>query len=207
MEEFCKIFSIQHIVTSPYYPASNGKAESAAKTLIMSPNKANNSQEFSIAMMTSHDTPPCVNLPTPAELMFGSHIHTHIPPKIVCEQEEECANFVQKHHNKYLKSASKIPTFQLDQMIYFQDPVTKQWFKEITDKWLHSKDFYVGQQIGTGKLYKWNIKYIHSRTGIHTTSFEAPENVNQGLVRSSFQQKQTEHNCKRDITHQCTPAS
>ena len=47
--------------------------------------------------------------------------------------------------NRYLKPAGKIPAFQLDQLIYIQDPATKQWFKGIIDKRLHSKDSYICQ--------------------------------------------------------------
>ena len=47
--------------------------------------------------------------------------------------------------------------------------------------------------------------YIHSRTGKNTTSSEALGCVYQGLVRPSFQQKQTEY--ERDIPHQSTLAS
>ena len=121
-------------MTSPYHPANNGKVESVVKTV--------KTQHFSITMMIYHDTQLCVNLPTPAELIFGRWIHTDIPSKTVYEQEEEHAHFVQKH-NRYLKSAGKIHAFQLDQLLCFQDPVTKQWFKGIIDKWLHSEDSYI----------------------------------------------------------------
>ena len=96
MEELCKNFSIQHIVTSPYHPASNGKAESVVKTVKIFLNKTYHPHNFSIAMMTYHKTPLCVNLPTPAELMFGQWIHAVIPSQIVYEKEEEYVNFVQK---------------------------------------------------------------------------------------------------------------
>ena len=85
MERFCKQFVIQHIMTSPYHLASNGKAESAVKFVKTFIKKVYNSQEFRLAMMTYHDTLIDANLPLPAELMFKGHIHTDIPSKIIIE--------------------------------------------------------------------------------------------------------------------------
>ena len=63
---------------SPYHPGNNGKAGSVVKKVKTFLNKAYNSQGLSIAMMTYQNTPLCVNLSTPAELMFGGWIHTDI---------------------------------------------------------------------------------------------------------------------------------
>ena len=100
MEEFYENFSIPHVVTIPYHPASNEKTESVVKTVKTFLKKTYNSQDFSISMLTYHDIPLSVMLPTPAELMFGKWIHRDIPSKIVYEQEEEqeeeSAHFIQK---------------------------------------------------------------------------------------------------------------
>ena len=83
METFCKQFVIQHIMTSPYHVASNGKADSTVKIVKAFIKKVYNSQEFSLAMMTYHDTLIGANLPMPAEVMFQRHVCPDIPSKII----------------------------------------------------------------------------------------------------------------------------
>ena len=83
-------------------------------------------------MMIYYNTPLCVHLPTPAELMFGRWIHIDFPSQTVHEQEEECANSVQKHHNRYIKTAGKISAFPLDQLIHFQDAVPSNGLGEVS---------------------------------------------------------------------------
>ena len=119
METFCKQFAIQHITTSPYHSASNGKAESAVKIVKNFIKNVYNSQEFSIAMMTYHDTPISANLPMPADLMFQRHIHTDIPSKIIIEWEGNSANELQHNQSRYLEEKAKIPAFAQNQPIYF----------------------------------------------------------------------------------------
>ena len=90
METFCKQFAVQHITTSPYHPASNGKAESAVK-FVKTIKKVYNSQEFSLTMKTYHNTLIGANLLTPAEYMFQRCICTDILSNII-EREENSAN-------------------------------------------------------------------------------------------------------------------
>ena len=111
METFCKQFVIKHFMTSPYHSASNGKAERAVKIVKTFIKKVYNSQEFSLAMMTYHNTLISANLPIPAELMFQRCIHTDIPSRIVIERGENSANELQYHQRRYLEEKAKIPAF------------------------------------------------------------------------------------------------
>ena len=182
IETFCQQFATQHIKTSAYHLASNGKVESAVKIVKTFIKNVYNSWEFSLAMMTYHDTPIGANLPMSAELMFQGCIQTDIPFEIIIDREGNSANELQHHQSRYLEEKVKIPAFAQNQPVYFQGQVTKKLFKGTIDKWIYLKDSYMYKQIDTDKVYKCNIKFIRSRAGKSEISPRSTRHISQPVT-------------------------
>ena len=78
--DFLKDLDIQHVTSSPEFPQSNGKAESAvkvAKGLIRKSKKAG--QDFYMNLLVWRNTPTVSMDSTPAQRMFGRRMRTNIP--------------------------------------------------------------------------------------------------------------------------------
>ena len=74
--EFAKGYGFNHVTSSPYFPQSNGQAESTVQTV---KNLLKDSTDHHMALLTYRSTPfPWCNL-SPAKLLMGRRIRSNIP--------------------------------------------------------------------------------------------------------------------------------
>lgn len=111
-KQFCKDFNIVHNSNSPYFSQSNGAIEAAVKVAksILYKNK----DKFCEALLSYRST-PLENGFSPAELMMGRKIKTHLPilPALlevnnenVIKQEERLKTKTENNYNKRHKSVA-----------------------------------------------------------------------------------------------------
>ena len=79
-QEFMKRNGVQHITTAPYHPSSNGLAERAVQTVKAGLQKMEGPLEVRIArfLLKYRVTPQTTTGLTPAELLMGRRLRTHL---------------------------------------------------------------------------------------------------------------------------------
>ena len=81
LKKFTDDWEFSHVTTSPHYPQSNGKAESAVKTCktLMKKARLANS-DFQLALLNHRNTPTEPTNLSPAQRLFGRHTCTRLLP-------------------------------------------------------------------------------------------------------------------------------
>ena len=106
--EYCIDNNIVHETSSPYYPESNGHAESAVKNMKFLMDKCGGRMgDFNSALLEWRNTPKDKK-PSPIELMFGSRRRGILPIADKCKDK---------------------PVFEINDMVRIQNPKSKYWDK------------------------------------------------------------------------------
>ena len=139
---FCSRWQIQHVMSSPHYPRSNGLAESAVKaikTLILktTSNGDLDVDAFQRALLEWRNTPRTSSGTSPAQALFGrplssfvfAHRSSFAPEWQTksCEADSLSAEYAAKVKLHYDKSARPLPPLSLGTHIDLQDPRSKSW--------------------------------------------------------------------------------
>lgn len=119
-EEFSKFaatWEFHHVTTSPHYPQSNGKAESAVKTCKTLLKKAKLAKsDIYLALLNHRNTPTEPTNFSPAQRLFGRHTQTLLPssttllkPEIPQQVSVKLKAGQQKQAEHYDKTAKPLP--------------------------------------------------------------------------------------------------
>ena len=133
-DEFCKNNNINHELSSPYNPSSNGLAEQAVKTAkhLLIKCSAENSN-FQSALQMWRCVPQKSGF-SPAELFFGRRqrsllptLQLHHQPIPLSEANDKHAHFRNLMRAAHDKRAKTLPSLAVHQRVLIQHPDTKLW--------------------------------------------------------------------------------
>ncbi len=140
-QRFLEVWNVQHRLSSPGYPQSNGLAESGVKVLKALLKKCHGkmqSREFAEGLLELRNTPR-VGGKSPAEIVFGHPLRSRVPahhssfdPKWLVSLEEHdkrTAEDLCKRKELYDRSAKPLTPLNLGTSVIIQNAVTKKWDK------------------------------------------------------------------------------
>ena len=133
-KEFTKYWQIDHNVSSPRNPKSNGLTERFVQTIKSSIIKTLQVwEEIETALLAYISMPLSAELPSPAELLNSRKFRSRLPMIVVqLEQHRGYRNAMQMDKEKesvhYNKSAKNLPSLKQGQTVYVQlDPQKNYW--------------------------------------------------------------------------------
>ena len=170
---FCSIHHILHETSSPYFPASNGLAESAVKSVKYLLTKCSQSNEdFSNALLEWRNVPRADGV-SPAQAFLGRRQRTSLPDfnpssffdfSSSADSRQLSRDISQQNFNEHAKS---LPPLHLDQEVLMQNPHSLKWtdLGVIQSVSKQNRSYTV---LVNGKLYRRNRLHLRPIT---TSSF------------------------------------
>ena len=130
--KFCTSFGAVHVTSSPYFPQSNGQAESAvknAKYLLIKCLESD--QDFQFALSEFRRVPRADSF-SPAQLMFGYSQRGILPsvvnPVINLQTAEEARQKTRTSQKSYFDQGSHLlAPLAVGSKVHVQHPLTKRW--------------------------------------------------------------------------------
>ena len=121
-DEWCSQRGINHELSSPYHPQSNGHAEAAVKNIKHLIEKCNGyNDSFAIALSQYRLCPRALQPESPARLFFGRHPRSVFLPRLADATDE---------HPVEQEGRSKYRILQEGEKVILRSPHTKRWDQE-----------------------------------------------------------------------------
>ncbi|CAH2093016.1 unnamed protein product [Euphydryas editha] len=138
-QKFLNDWDIEHIVSSPHFPRSNGLAEVSVKIIKNILKKCQDSgTDFHLGLL-HYRTTPRGNLKSPSELLMSRKLRTRLPthseslkPKVIkfSEHSKNKSEIISKRETYYNKSAVAPEEFQPNDSVFFKkNPNDVSWSK------------------------------------------------------------------------------
>ena len=130
--DFCKKLSIEHELSSPYNPRSNGLAEAAVKNMKTLLKKCSyDKQDFREALLEWRNVPRADGV-SPAQLFLGRRQKTNLPQPIVNrgdnkENEKKRNESLEQGRRQHDKRAARSTTLQVGETVRLLDPLKGEW--------------------------------------------------------------------------------
>ena len=174
---FLKAWGVEHVVSSPHFPQSNGLAEAAVKSLkkIVRGACRNNVVDWdkvSRGLLLYCNTPR-YNGASPAQLLFGKPIRDLLPAhrrafdpawQKSADELEKRAALVKEHAvEKYNATAKHLPSLKPGDHVVLQDPISKRWERcgVVTETGKH-RDYLI--KVASGRVLRRNRRFLRRRT-------------------------------------------
>ena len=125
-KEFCDDYKIEHEVSSPYHPQSNGHAEAMVKQMKnLLKKQMGNWELFKSALLEYRNVPRSDGL-SPSQKMFGRRQRTRLP---VLQQAHGIINMKDRKvkEENQVEEEEDQKEFQVGQRVRIQDPHTNKW--------------------------------------------------------------------------------
>ena len=201
-EEFLRFTSendIEHEFSSPHFSQSNGAAEAAVK---IAKNCLKQDNPFT-ALLMHRSTPHTATGVSPAELLFGRKIRSHVPvlssqlkpawpdPNLVREKDAHYKQMTAKYYNKR-HGVRESESFEPDAAVRIKIDGEKRWKPAtVTEKHEKPRSYLVATE--EGKILRRNSKHImpSQRTGCDVTSPPAENRDSNTLTTPSVKTKAT----------------
>lgn len=168
-KKFLHEWDIEHVVSSPYLPRSNGLAEVSVKIIKNILRKSDDSGSDPYLGLLQYRNTPRGNLNSPAQLLMSRTLRSQLPnkishlkPKIVKHSEhyKKKQEKIQKTKVYYDKNCKKYPEFHINDQIYFKkNPNDIIWTEgTIVSKTKYPRSFIVKDCNNT--TYRRNSQHI-----------------------------------------------
>ena len=132
-KDFMKHWQIEHRVSSPRNPQSNGMAECCVQTTKASLIKTIEGEDVDLALLTYKTTPLNHRQPSPAELLNSRKYKTQLPTRIVPTRLQESYRQIMNQGKQvqaqlYNKNTRVLPRLQQSQKVVVHvDPAKNIW--------------------------------------------------------------------------------
>ena len=150
-KRFAEQWEFQHITTSPHYPQSNGKAESAVKVCKTLMKKAKlASSDFNLALLNYRNTPTEPTNLSPAQRLFGRRTRTLLLPTTALLTPETPQQVLtklktgQRRQGQYYNQHTKLlPSLKAGDAVRLKLPGTSTWTPGICKKQVAPRSYIV----------------------------------------------------------------
>ena len=157
-KRFTERWGVNHIISSPHYPQSNGHAEAAVKAmkhliLKIAPSGNTDTEDFDRGLLELRNTPSPSGR-SPAQILYGHPLRTRVPahPASFADEWQTKTEDFDRHNaskfdqttSRYNAHARPLTNLSIDSKVRIQDPVTKRWDK-------------VGTVMGHGRARRYEI--------------------------------------------------
>lgn len=176
--QFVKQWEFKHVTSSPYYPQSNGLAESSVKTVKRTIKKSiESNQDIKQSLLILRNS-PLKNGRSPAELLMGRKLHDILPTYVQPPVGHPTRDIIkerqiQKQYFDRSHSTNEQTAFRKDQPVAIQDHHTKEWSTKGTIIAKIAPRSYT-IKLANGKVTRRNVKDIRK---VHTLTLEDSEPV------------------------------
>lgn len=142
-KEFTKRWGINHVVSSPHYPQSNGHAEAAVKNvkhliLKTAPSGNTDTEDFDRALLELRNTPTATGR-SPAQVLYGHPLRSCVPAhpaSFIKEWQERDEDVDRRAATRadqvtalYDSHARSLPSLSVGVHVRIQNPDTRRWDK------------------------------------------------------------------------------
>ena len=163
-KRFTERWGVNHIITSPHYPQSNGQAEVAVKAvkhliLKTAPSGNIDCEDFERGLLALRNTPTPAGR-SPAQILYGHPLRTCVPAHPLSFKEEwqvknedydrRTATYTDQASTRYNSHASPLARIAVGQQVRIQDATMKRWDK-------------IGIVMGHGRLRQYEVRLPSGR--------------------------------------------
>lgn len=215
--KFAKSWGINHVMSSPHYPKSNGKAESAVKIVknIITKCVHDNSDQYE-ALLEQRNTPRQDTGLSPSEMLLGRKMRTMLP-QVQPDTRETSFNEAQHKRTKrrsgvkrcYDRKCRNLPKLLGGQNVYFQKLPNSKWTPGVISSELRDRSYEL--QANNGTIYRRNRVHIRPTDmeiqvrddivdPLPTIAPEIPKKIDTEIAASSDNQTTTETMSKQPIS-------
>ncbi|XP_063366408.1 uncharacterized protein K02A2.6-like [Cydia amplana] len=168
-QKFLSDWDIEHIMSSPHFPRSNGLAEVSVKIVKNILRKCQDSgTDFHLGLL-QYRTTPRGNLKSPSELLMSRKLRTRLPthvdslkPKVItfADHSKNKSEIISKREAYYNRNAIPSQEFQENDSVFFKkNPNDLSWTKGIiVSKTNFPRSYLVKSSEGT--VYRRNTQHI-----------------------------------------------
>ncbi|XP_045445826.1 uncharacterized protein K02A2.6-like [Melitaea cinxia] len=203
-KSFLYSWDIEHIMTSPYHPKSNGQAESSVKIMKNLLKKCLESNTDPYMALLQYRNTPKANFPSPAQLLMSRNLRMHIPitnkklkPKIVTFNEYK--NNFEKNRARskiyYDRNKKQLPLLQPGDYITFKKMPNSDWLPGKVIKRLDCQRSYIIED-AEGKRYRRNRFLIKFNCNDSCHKFDEMQSNNSEERDSQQRNRQMDTNNK-----------
>ena len=194
-EEFSKFarkWQFQHVTSSPHFPRSNGKVESAVKIIKNMMQKCTKSGEnIYKALLDWRNTPTAQMSSSPIQRLISRRTKTTLPinekllqPEIQNNVKEKLE--VKRQHSKYYhdRTAKSLPQLQIGQPIYVK-PYNKDsepWKPGLITNKLSDRSYIINTQ---GQTMRRNRIHLKPRSNNHENTPDNPVEIDYDPITSN----------------------
>ena len=166
--EFSQAYGFEHITSSPGYPQSNGKAESAVKSAKTLMKKALDSKtDPYLALLELRNVPGEKVKSSPAQRLFGRRTRTKVPvskkllkPKIASNVEEQLISRKESQAKYYNRGTHELIELKPGQQVMFKAPKSDKWVKAKVNNQVDIRSYQIRTE--DGRLYRRNRRQIRT---------------------------------------------
>ena len=155
-QNFMKSWGVNHVMSSPYHPKSNGKAESAVKVIkTMMRKTLKDKDDQYLALLELRNTPRQDTKLSPAEMMFGRHTRSLLPDmsqkqvlkqNIIMQRKGKRNASIKKHYDK---TARDLPKLSHHQPVYFRSRKGEKWEEGRVEEEISDRSYIIENTSGT----------------------------------------------------------
>ena len=178
MDRFLQDWGVQHEMSSPHYPQSNGFAEAAVKamkTLVRQCWETNlrtvNADKWAKGLLQWRNTPRADGL-SPAQVVYGHPVRDTLPvhkrafapewQRSIKEADERAATIHHRLEHMYNRTAHELPQLAVGTKVAVQDHRTRKWDKYGTIVEVgRNRDYMI--RLVSGRVWRRNRRFLRRR--------------------------------------------
>ena len=173
---FLRSWGVEHIVSSPHYPQSNGTAEACVKAVkkIVRGSCHNNKVDMDKVArgLLQHCNTPRYTGSSPAQMLFGHPIRDLLPAhrrafdatwqKTADEIDQQRSDKRSQVIEEYNTRSKSLPPLNVGDHVALQDPCSKRWerYGVVVDTGAH-RDYLI--KLPSGRILRRNRRYLRLR--------------------------------------------